>query len=98
MADNAARKTDADQCSSDLSHVHDDDHDLAQRIVSGVRGYGVTIQRGHSAVAAIASHRVKHSKASDEAAIAFKSALEMIAGGHGCPGALAKDVLERHSL
>lgn len=98
MADNAARKTDANQDGSDLSHIVHDDHDLAQRIISGVRGYGVTIQRGHSAVSAIASHRVKHSKASDEAAIAFKNALEMIAGGHGCPSALAKDVLERHSL
>lgn len=98
MPDNTANITNPELSSSskgDVAHVVQDDHDLGQAIISGIRGFGVTIQRGHSAVIAIAQHRRKHIKESEDARIAFKEALEMIAAGHGCPSALARDVLER---
>src|SRR3546814_12617244 len=98
MADKIAdaQTVEPESSSSDrLAHVIQDDHDLGQSIISGARGYGVTIQPGHSAVLAIAQHRRKHSKASEDARIEFQEALQIIAAGHGCPSALARDVLDR---
>jgi hypothetical protein len=80
------------------SIVTPDDHQLAQNIISGVRGYGVTIQPNHSAAIAIAEHRQKHASPDTETVAAYLEALTIIAAGHGCPSALARDVLDRHKL
>lgn len=80
------------------SIVTRDDHQLAQNIISGVRGYGVTIQPNHSAAIAIAEHRQKHASPNADAVTAYLEALQIIAAGHGCPSALARDVLDRHKL
>lgn len=42
-----------------MDRVTDADHRLAQEIISGCRGYGVTIRREHSACRAIAEHRIE---------------------------------------
>src|SRR3546814_21024287 len=97
MADKIAdaQTVEPESSSSDrLAHVLQDDHDLGQSIISGARGYGVTIQPGHSAVLAIAQHRRKHSKEREDARIQFQEALQIIDAGHGCPSAIARYVLE----
>src|SRR3546814_9290179 len=85
MADKIAdaQTVEPESSSSDrLAHVIQDDHDLGQSIISGARGYGVTIQPGHSAVLAIAQHRRKHSKASEDARIEFQEALQIRSEEH----------------
>src|SRR3546814_12187319 len=70
-----AHTVEPESSSSDrLAHVIQDDHDLGQSIISGARGYGVTIQPGHSAVLAIAQHRRKHSKANEDGRLEFQEA------------------------